>query len=124
MATTSFVDYEATIHGIKNSKKSLSALFTYYLLLGGLLHEGVQSGLFAGSGVLLDDLLLSCFVEGFDGLLECLLGFIDVAGSDSFTGLFDGALYDTVRDLVTNRVLGGHAHVLLGGFLDWHTFEQ
>ena len=84
------------------------------------LHEGVQAGLLAGSSVLLDDLLLSGFVEGFDGLLECLLGFIDVAGSDSFTGLFDGALYNTVRDLVTNRVLGSDAHVLYGGFLDWH----
>ncbi len=85
-----------------------------------LLHESIEAGLFAGSGVLLDDLLLSSLVESLDGLLEGLLGFIDVAGNDGFASLFDGALHDTVGNFIANRVLGRDAHVLLGGFLDWH----
>lgn len=90
------------------------------LLLGRLLHESIETGLLAGSSVLLDDFLLSSLVEGFDGLLEGLLGFVDVTGSDSFASLFDGALHDTVGNFVPDSVLGCDAHVLLGGFLDWH----
>lgn len=90
------------------------------LFLGGVLHESIETGLFAGSSVLLDDLLLSSLVEGFDSLLEGLLGFIDVAGSDGFASLFDGALHDTIGNFVPDSVLGSDAHVLYGGFLDWH----
>lgn len=87
----------------------------------GLLHESVQTGLLAGSGVLLDDLLLGCLVDGLLGFLVELLGVIELAGGHRFTGLLDGALHDTFGDLVLGGLGDGDAHVLPGVFLDWHS---
>lgn len=83
-------------------------------LLARLLHEGVESGLLTGSGILLDNLFLSGFVEGLDRLLQLLLGFIKFTGSDGLASLFDSTFDDTVSHLVAEGVLGGHAHVFLG----------
>lgn len=111
--------FECKINEKSDNKKEPLRLFfcvkfSVLFLLAGFFHQSIETGLFASGGVSLDDFLLSGFVEGFDSLLQLLLCFVYVACSDSFAGLFDGALYDTVHDFVAERILGGDAHVLLG----------
>ena len=85
-----------------------------------LLHESIQTGLLAGRGVLLDDLLFSRLVDGLLSFLIELLGVVELAGGHRFAGLLDSALHDTFGDLVLGGLGDGDTHVLPGVFLDWH----
>ncbi len=87
----------------------------------GLLHESIQAGLLTSSGILLDDLLLGRLVDGLLSFLVKLLGVIEFAGGHRFAGLLDGALHDTLGDLILGGLRDGHPHVLSGVFLDWHS---
>lgn len=91
------------------------------LLRRGLLDGGVEAGLLAGGGVLLEDALGNGLVDGFLSLLEGLLGDIDLLRRDGLAGGLDGALEHTLHDLVALGLLLGHAHVLLGILLDRHS---
>lgn len=91
------------------------------LLRRGLLDGGVEAGLLAGGGVLLENALGDGLVDGFLGLLEGFLGGVDLVGRDRFAGSLDGALEHTLYDLVPVRLVIGHPHVLLGIFLDRHS---
>ncbi len=92
-----------------------SLLFASCSLLGGqLLHSGIEAGLAPCGIVLLDDILLGGLVEGLLRLLEPFLGAGDIGFGDRFARAFDRRLDHALDGAVTERVLGGDPHVLLG----------
>ena len=82
--------------------------------------EGVETGLFAGGGVFLDDVFLDRLVEIFDRDFEFRLRSFYVARFHRFTSLLDSALHNAFNGLVSRGLSRGNAHVLLGGILDGH----
>ena len=90
------------------------------LLRRGLLDGGVEAGLLAGGGVLLEDALRDGLVDGFLSLLERFLGGIDLVGGNRLASGLDGAFEHSLHDLVAFRLVCGHTHVLFGVLLDRH----
>ncbi len=82
------------------------------------LDGGVQAGLAPGGIVLLDDILLSAFVECLLRLLEPFLGEGRVGLGDRFARTLHGAFDDTLDGTVAERILRFDPHLLLGGLLD------
>ncbi len=94
--------------------------FDFALLCGELLHGSVQAGFAPGGVVFLDDILFSGFIECFLGLLKPFLGTSNVGLGDRLTCSFYSALDNAFDGAVTEGVLRGDTHVLLGRILDRH----
>lgn len=84
------------------------------------LDEGIQARFLAGGGVFLDDVFLGGFVEALDRELQLRLRRLYIARLHGLARLLDGALEHTLYRFVALGLLGGHAHVLLGGIFDRH----
>lgn len=98
---------------------SLRGLF----LRSEFLHGRVQAGLAAGGIVLLDDILFGRLIERLLGLLEPFLRAGDIGLGNRFARPFDCALDHAFDGAITERILGGDAHVFLRGLLDRHSGE-
>lgn len=87
-------------------------------------HEGVQSRFLSGSGVFLDYVFFARLVEALDGEFQFFLCCFEVFYLDCFASFLDGALENTLGDFVSFGLLGGDAHVFLGGIFDRHMLSK
>lgn len=86
----------------------------------GVFDKRIQARLLAGSGVFLENLLLSRFVESFDGSFEPFLCIIDMICSDSLTRFFYSITKYSLDTLILLGLAVSDAHVFFGGFFDRH----
>ncbi len=84
------------------------------LLRRELLDCGIEAGLAPSGIILLYHVLLSGLVECLLGLLEPFFGAGHIGLGDRFTRAFYGALDYALDGAITERILGGDPHVLLG----------